>query len=136
LSQIAGIDSRSDTVVSGLNAVEHASVLTGAAEKREHTLLRSLNSRHLGARRSACLSALLRVGGAVRAVAKGLGVNSGGGEVFQFDHYIGFAGCGKLDLEITNRGVVNILKSIKSATLGATDFIDLRKEICEQAKSQ
>jgi hypothetical protein len=121
------IDPGGDTVVSSLNAIKHSCVPAEAAETREHTLLCSLDSRHLRTGCTLSCGALLRISSAVTAIAQSLCIDYRRWLIEQLDHHIEFAGFRKVVLafEIANGFVIGELRSIKSVRLSASDFIRL-----------
>jgi hypothetical protein len=86
----------------------------------------------LRARGALCCGALLWIRCAIALIAESLRVDTRGGFVIQFDHYVHFAGLGKLILlEIADGVVVGVLRAIEVVALSVRDVVRSNDEVRE-----
>ena len=100
-------------------------------------MLRTADSCHLCACRTLRGSALLGVSGPVVLIAETAHVDFRSGFVLKFDNHIDFAGFGKLILQITDGGVVCVLRAIEAViALSVSNVVRSTNQVHEQAQGQ
>jgi hypothetical protein len=75
----------------------------------------------------------LRIGSTITLIAEDVFIDYRCRSIEELDHHVELARFRKfiLNLELTNRFIIRVLRPIESARLRVTDFIRLREEIGE-----